>query len=81
MNAIPASARTTRFADYANGRLNAPLLPSQQGSVELAGVGGSVQLNVPGKVFARLDVATPLTEQKASNGRDPQYYMRFGMTF
>jgi hemolysin activation/secretion protein len=69
------------FADYANGRLNAPLLPSQQGSVELAGVGGSVQLNVPGKVFARLDVATPLTEQKASNGRDPQYYMRFGMTF
>jgi hemolysin activation/secretion protein len=69
------------FADYAKGQLNAPLVQSQESSVELAGVGGSIQLNVPGKVFARLDLATPLTEQEASNGRDPQYYLRFGMTF
>jgi hemolysin activation/secretion protein len=69
------------FADYSHGRLNEPLLSAQDGSVELAGVGGSVQLNVPGKVFARLDVATPLTNAEPSNDRDPQYYLRFGMTF
>jgi hemolysin activation/secretion protein len=69
------------FADYAKGELNDPLVGTQQGSVELAGVGGSLQFNVPGSVFARLDVATPLTSAEASNGRDPQYYLRVGMTF
>lgn len=69
------------FADYAKGELNDPLIGTQEGSVELAGVGGSLQFNVPGSVFARIDVATPLTSAEASNGRDPQYYLRFGMTF
>ena len=69
------------FADYATGKLNPPLTSAQQSTVELSGVGGSVQFNVPGSIFARLDVATPISSAVASNGRDPQYYFRFGMTF
>lgn len=69
------------FADYAHGQLNDPLLAQQTDSVELAGVGGSIQFSIPGKVFSRLDVATPLTGRDPSNDRDPQYYFRFGMTF
>ncbi len=69
------------FADYANGRLNEPLLPSQDASIDLAGWGGAIQFTMPGRAFARLDVATPITDLEASNGRDPQYYFRLGVTF
>jgi hemolysin activation/secretion protein len=69
------------FADYARGELNAPLTSSDRRSAKLAGAGGSVQFSVPGRVFARLDVATPLTNREPANGRDPQYYFRFGTTF
>jgi hemolysin activation/secretion protein len=69
------------FADYATGAFNQPLLAAQERSVELSGVGGSVQLSVPGRIFTRLDVATPISNRDPSNGRDPQYYFRFGMTF
>ena len=30
--------------------------------------------------FARIDIATPLSEQEPSNERDPQYFFRFGFT-
>lgn len=69
------------FADYAYGEHNEPLLGSQQQSVELSGAGAGVQLNVPGSMFLRVDVATPLSNQIAGNGRDPQYYARFGASF
>ena len=69
------------FADYASGQLNKPLITAQEDKVDLSGAGASLQLNVPGRVFARLDVATPLSGNEPSNGRDPQYYFRFGMTF
>ncbi len=39
------------------------------------------QFSLPGRVFSRLDVATPLTDRKPSNDRDPQFYFRFGMNF
>lgn len=69
------------FTDYAHGELNEPLLGSQSSRTELAGAGGAVQFSIPGRVFARVDVATPITEREPSNDRDPQYYFRFGMTF
>lgn len=69
------------FADYARGDLNEPLTVSDGGEVELAGAGASVQFSVPGRVFTRVDVATPITNREPGNGRDPQYYVRFGMTF
>lgn len=69
------------FGDYAKGRLNPPLLSSQEKSFELSGVGASPQLSVPGHVFARVDVATPLSNRSANNDRDPQYYVRFGASF
>ena len=49
--------------------------------MNLAGAGGSMQFTVPGHVFSRLDVATPLTGRVPSNGRDVQYYFRLGMTY
>jgi hemolysin activation/secretion protein len=69
------------FVDYANGSLNSPLVASQSGSSHLAGAGIGVQFSLPGRVFSRLDVATPLTDLEPSNHRDPQYYFRLGMNF
>ena len=69
------------FVDYASGQLNSPLVGSQVGSSHLAGAGVGLQFNLPGRVFSRLDVAKPLTDREPSNGRDPQYYFRFGMNF
>jgi len=69
------------FADYATGKLNQPVTSSDSRDNELSGVGVATQLSVPGHVFARLDVATPLSDRKAGNGRDPQYFFRLGMTF
>lgn len=69
------------FVDYANGSLNAPLTSTQTSSNHLAGAGVGIQFSLPGRVFSRLDVATPLTDRKPGNDRDPQYYFRFGMNF
>jgi len=69
------------FADYATGELNQPLVAAQDRNSDLAGAGLAVQFSLPGRVFARLDVATPLTSTEPGNGRDPQFYFRFGMTF
>ncbi|MBB6095558.1 hemolysin activation/secretion protein [Povalibacter uvarum] len=67
------------FADYATGRLNLAL-PGEDDDFDLYGWGGSLQLNLPNRYFARIDVATPLSEQEPSNERDPQYFFRFGFT-
>ncbi len=69
------------FADYAKGWLNPPLLSAQDASVELSGVGGALQFAVPGRVFARLEVATPLSSRPVGNDRDPQFYFRLGASF
>jgi hemolysin activation/secretion protein len=69
------------FVDYADGRLNAPVSSTQEAVTHLAGAGGSIQFNVPGRLFARLDLATPLTSRKPSDGRWLQYYFRVGTTF
>lgn len=69
------------FADYAYGQLNEPLLGSQEESVELSGAGIGLQINVPSRMFARLDVATPLSSRPTGNDRDPQVYFRFGAAF
>ena len=69
------------FADYGSGNLNSPHLTSQQTSFNLGGVGGSVQFSIPGRIFARLDVATPVTSHKASNGRNPQFFFSLGASF
>jgi hemolysin activation/secretion protein len=69
------------FVDYANGRLNAPLASSQDGIVHLAGAGGAMQFSLPGRLFARLDAATPLTARDPSNHRRVQCYFRLGLTF
>ncbi|HEX5421152.1 MAG TPA: ShlB/FhaC/HecB family hemolysin secretion/activation protein, partial [Gammaproteobacteria bacterium] len=67
------------FADYAKGWLT-EALPGQASSVDLSGWGIGLQLNVPSRFFARLDLAAPLGKEDPSNGRDPQYFFRFGIT-
>ena len=69
------------FVDYADGRLNPPISSTQEAVTHLAGAGGSIQFNVPGRLFARLDLATPSTSRKPSDGRWLQYYFRVGTTF
>lgn len=69
------------FADYAKGWLNPPLLAAQEESVELSGAGGALQFAVPGHLFARLEVATPLSNRPVGNDRDPQFYFRLGASF
>jgi len=69
------------FADYAKGWLNPPLLTAQESSVELSGAGGALQFAVPGRVFARLEVATPLSGRPVGNDRDPQFYFRLGASY
>ncbi|MFC4313212.1 ShlB/FhaC/HecB family hemolysin secretion/activation protein [Steroidobacter flavus] len=69
------------FADYAYGEFNEPRIGSLQESVELSGVGIGVQFSAPGNFFLRADVATPLSNAEPGNGRDPQYYARFGASF
>jgi hemolysin activation/secretion protein len=69
------------FVDYADGRMNPPFASTEDNVVNLAGAGGSIQFTVPGHVFSRLDVATPLTGRVPSNGRHVQYYFRLGMTY
>lgn len=67
------------FVDYATGRLT-EALPGEADSIDLSGWGAALQLNVPNRYFARVDVATPLSEEEPTNGRDPQYFFRFGFT-
>lgn len=70
------------FADYAAGWLNhyVPGTNVTPQYVNLGGWGGAIQFNVPGRVFARIDVATPLTARRPGNGRDPQYFFRLGVS-
>jgi len=69
------------FADYAKGWLNPPLLSGQERSVELSGAGAALQFAVPGHVFARFEVASPLSNRPVGNDRDPQFYFRLGASF
>lgn len=71
------------FVDGAEGWLNDYLQDAgtQAQRTTLAGWGGAVQFNVPGRLFARVDVATPITSRTPGNGRDPQYFFRLGMSF
>jgi hemolysin activation/secretion protein len=70
------------FVDYAAGWLNdyVPGASVTPRYVNLGGWGGAVQFNVPGHVFARVDVATPITARRPGNGRDPQYFFRLGVS-
>lgn len=69
------------FADYANGELNAPLTTTQDHDVALSGAGGAIQFSLPGRLFARLDVATPFNNRTPVGGHHPQCYFRLGTSF
>lgn len=71
--------KVSLFVDYATGRLN-QVLAGEQERMNLSGWGVGLQFNLPQRVFARLDAASAFSERVASNGRDPQYFFRFGFT-
>ena len=68
------------YADYAYGEINNPL-QFQEPTVDYSGYGMGLQFNVPGNIYARFDVASPIGSRVASNDRDPQYYFRMSYTF
>jgi hemolysin activation/secretion protein len=68
------------FFDYGLGEINDPL-SNQPGTIHLAGYGGALQFNLPGRSFARLDVAKPTTDAEPTSGKDTQYYFRLAVTF
>jgi hemolysin activation/secretion protein len=70
------------FYDYSHGTLNTPNPLGTQDHFNLGGYGAAVQFNIPARVFFRLDVAKPTTSDfVASNGRNPQYFFRLGVSF
>lgn len=71
--------KVSLFVDYATGRLNQVLAGETQ-RMTLSGWGVGLQFNLPQRVFARLDVASALSDRSASNDRDPQYFFRVGFS-
>lgn len=67
------------FADYASGELN-EVLPGEDDRADLFGAGIGLQMSLPGRFFARLDVARPFGAEEPSNGRDPQFFFRLSLT-
>ncbi len=67
------------FTDYAHGELNDPAL-SEDPEFDVAGWGGSIQFNIPNRVFARVDVSKPF-ENDNPESDDVQAYFRFGVHF
>ena len=68
------------FADYAYGELNNPRV-GEEPTVDYSGYGLGLQFNVPGKLYARFDLASPIGSRESTNDRDPQYYFRMSYTF
>jgi hemolysin activation/secretion protein len=68
------------FADYAHGTLNDVTDTGVDDAFDVGGWGGSIQLNVPGKVFARVDVAKPFSNDNPKSD-DIQTYFRIGFQF
>jgi hemolysin activation/secretion protein len=68
------------FADYGHGELNDIVSNSIDKEFDASGWGGSIQFNVPDKVFMRVDVSKPFTNDNPDS-EDVQAYFRFGVHF
>jgi len=70
--------QVSAFFDYGYGRLNSPTQTEIKtlNDLSIHGAGGSLQLNLPGQFYARLDVASRTSNEKTiGNGRNPQYWL------
>jgi hemolysin activation/secretion protein len=65
------------FVDYAKGRLN----DVDSSTVELSGAGVGLEFSLENTFFIRVDAASPLGDEDASNGDDPQYWLSAGYQF
>jgi hemolysin activation/secretion protein len=68
------------FADYGHGELNDIESSAIDKEFDVGGWGGSIQFNIPDKVFMRVDVAQPFTNDNPDS-EDVQAYFRFGVHF
>jgi len=68
------------FADYAHGKLNDVTNTAVDREFDASGYGASIQFNVPNKVFARVDVAKPFSNDNPASD-DVQAYFRIGVHF
>lgn len=65
------------FLDYADGKKNDPQ-SFESRNVEISGAGLGVKLVVNESLSLRLEAATPLSSQDASDGDNPQYWLSMG---
>jgi hemolysin activation/secretion protein len=68
------------FADYGHGELNDVTSTNVDREFDVSGWGGSIQFNVPDRVFLRVDVAKPFSNDNPDS-EDTQAYFRFGVHF
>ena len=65
------------FVDYAEGRQNDPRsFENKEENISGAGIG--LELNLSEAFFIRFEAAIPLSDQDASNGDNPQYWLSAG---
>ncbi|MCW9015041.1 MAG: hypothetical protein OQL06_14820 [Gammaproteobacteria bacterium] len=67
------------FADAAGGRLNDPLL-NEVGKISVSGAGIGARIKVK-NFSAHIDIARPLSDEEASNGKDSQVFFRLNYGF
>lgn len=74
------------FADYSGGRNNDPLL-SEEKTTDLSSFGGAFEFGFDigdGRVYGRLDIATPIGDAIPLNSNDdddPRFWGRIGISF
>jgi len=71
--------QVSMFIDAAGGWLNEPASASQEFD-NASGIGMGLRLDLD-SFNAHLQIATPLTDKKTTNDRDPQYYLEFSYAY
>lgn len=72
--------RLSLFVDYAAGELNDALL-NETDSVDIAGAGVGIHLNLPGRISAKLEAARTLGTDKPSDGDRTRYWVDLRYSF
>lgn len=69
------------FYDYAGGINSDPDLAIENKTNDIHGYGLGLRYELPGRLFARLEVATQASDLQPTNDRDPQYFASFSYSF
>ena len=73
-------AQLSFFLDYAKGIRNDPR-PSEKKEQNISGAGIGLSVNFRQDFFIKMEAATPISNQDASNGNNPQLWLSTGLEF